>query len=141
MPFINYTELNIFTVNAAEPRPKLANGKEDADAICKSYSMQFVPGINEVTQEELAVISLHAGFNAFVESGKLVILEDPKGKDGQRPVREMLSLISKMYDVKLLKKVITTDGRAEVIEAARAQLEVISSPVKGEPKGTDEHFK
>lgn len=141
MPFINYTELNIFTVNAAKPRPILANGKEDADAICKAYSIQFVPGINEVTQEELEVICLHDGFKAFVDSGKLVILEDPKGKDGQRPVREMLSLISKMYDVKLLKKVITTDGRAEVIEAARAQLEVISSPTKGEPKGTDEHFK
>lgn len=140
MPLINYTEVNLFTINASEPRPKLANGKEDPDAICKTFSVRFLPGVNEVTEEEFSVISKHPVFDSLLDSGKLVVLDEPKGKDGLRTVKEMLNIISKMYDVKLLKKIISTDGRAEVIDAARAQLEYISVP-KGETKDTNEHFK
>lgn len=140
MPLINYTELNLFTINASEPRPKLASGKEDMEAICKTYSIQFLPGVNEVSDEAYAVMILHPVFESYVDAGKLVVLDEPKSKDGLRTVKEMLSIISSMYDVKLLKKIISTDDRSEVKEAARSQLEIISMP-KGEQKGTGEHFK
>lgn len=124
MALINYTSLNIFTINMMGSDP-----------------VRFVPGINQVTDKQLASLKSHPAFASFVEAGKLIIIDDPKSKDGERPVKEMLSLIEKMFDAKLLKQVIAKDEREEVQKAARAQLELITVSKKAEIKEENEHFK
>jgi hypothetical protein len=63
---------------------------------------------------------------------------DAQGKDGKRSVEDMLTYIPKIMDVKLLKKIIDTDGRDKVIFAARDQLEAIKNPSKKADES--EHF-
>jgi hypothetical protein len=113
MAYINYTGQNVFTFNAVGAEP-----------------VQFVPGINEITSAQLDAISLHPAFKSFVDDEKLIVLPETKGKDGERPVKEMLGLIAKMYDAKLLRKLIQADSRAEIQKAAQEQLDSISVPKK-----------
>jgi hypothetical protein len=103
-------------------------------------SVVFMPGINEVDEAKLDVMKKHPGFNQLVKDGKMVILEAQKlEKDGKRTVDDMLEYIPKIFDTKLLKKIIKEDGRNPVTTAAKTQLDSILTPSKEEKK-TDEHF-
>jgi hypothetical protein len=122
MALISYVGKNLLTINAKGVDPQM-----------------FMPGINEVSEKALECMQLHPAFNALVEQGKLVILQENKpDPDGKRSVKDMLSYIPKIFDSKLLKKIIDSDGRDQVISAAKDQL--ASFKKKKESSEDENHF-
>lgn len=127
MALIQYHGINVITAGVA--------GGGDA--------VRIMPGVNQLDDDVLKKLKTHPSFAARVRDGKIQILDDVKTtKDGKTTVEEMLRLIPKMFDTKLLKKIMKEDGRSEVVEAARDQMAVIMGTKKPEEnQGTEnEHF-
>ena len=101
-------------------------------------TVRLLPGINEVDDDQLTSMKTNPLFQERIKCGKVQIMMDAQGKDGKRSVEDMLTYIPKIMDVKLLKKIIDTDGRDKVIFAARDQLEAIKNPSKKADES--EHF-
>lgn len=102
--------------------------------------VQLLPGVNEVDDEKFEVIKGHPHFAARMRDGKITVLSVPsKEGDGKQSVEEMLGYIPKIFDTKLLKKLIKSDGRKPVVDAAQKQLDLIAAPKKPQEK-EDEHF-
>lgn len=100
--------------------------------------VRLLPGVNEVEDGKLSEMKANPIFGAWLKMGKVQIMMDAKGKDGKRSVEDMLSYIPKIMDLKLLKKIVDTDGRDLVILSAKDQIEMIKNPAK---KADDsEHF-
>ena len=125
MALVNYTGKNVFGV--------MLKGGE---------LVRLLPGINEVPEERLALLKAHPLFQARINKKLVQIMGENIGKDGKRSVEDMLEHIPKIFDIKLLKKLIDSDGRAPVIKAAQLQLDTIRNPskVKAEQEN-DDHFK
>jgi hypothetical protein len=122
MAFVKYSGLNILTCNG----------------------QRFLPGVNEVDGGVLKALLLHPLFKARVDSGKITIFEEPnKDSEGKMPIKELLRHIPNMYDKQLLEKLVATDGRAKVVEAAKEQLVKISVPKEEEKKkeADEQHFQ
>lgn len=121
MAFVKYSGLNILTCNG----------------------QRFLPGVNEVEGGVLKTLLQHPLFKARVAAGKITIFEEPnKDSDGKMPIKEILRHIPNMYDKPLLEKLISTDGRAKVVEAAKEQLIKVSVPQEEvKKKESDEHFQ
>ena len=101
-----------------------------------------MPGINEVADNLLNEMKAHPLFQARTAKGIIEILQDSIGKDGKRTVEDMLQHIPNIFDIKLLKKLIDTDGRSPVVKAAQLQLDTIKNPSKVQAeKEDDDHFK
>lgn len=102
-------------------------------------SVTFVPGINELTDQELEGVKKHPLMQKRFESGKVVVMPEGKlGTDGKRSVKDMLSYIPQIYDSKLIRKIIDSDGREQVIKAAQDRLDVL----KGKKEDvSDQHFR
>ena len=118
------------------------NGKNVFGILLKDLGItRLMPGVNEVVDSVLEKIKQHPLFQARVEKGLVKILQDSVGKDGKRTVEELLSLIPNTFDLKLLKKMVDTDGRAPIVKAAQLQIDTIKNPskVKAE-KEDDDHF-
>ncbi len=103
--------------------------------------VRLLPGINEVEEDKLALAKQHPLFQSRLAAGTVVIMAESPTKDGKRPVDEMLVYIPKIYDTKLLKKIIDTDGRDRVIASAKEQLDKIKNPAKAKAEESDEHFQ
>ena len=103
--------------------------------------VRLLPGINEVEDAKLVLAKQHPLFQTRIASGIVVILADAPSKDGKRSVDEMLSYIPKIFDTKLLKKIVDTDGRDRVVASAREQLDKIKNPAKAKAEESDEHFQ
>jgi len=120
MALVKYSGLNVLTCNG----------------------QRFLPGVNEVDAGVLKSLLQHPLFKARVDSGKITIFEVPKESDGKTPVKELLKHIPNMYDKQLLEKLVSTDGRAQVVKAAKEQLDKISVPkAEDAKKESDEHFQ
>jgi len=52
----------------------------------------------------------------------------------------MIDHIPKIVDLKLLRKIIESDGRERVIKAAQQQIDKIKNPSKAKAEESDEHF-
>ena len=102
--------------------------------------VRFIPGINEVEDSKFELIKTHPLFQARIKAGLIKILTDAIGKDGKRSVEDMLTYIPGIYDTRLLKKIIESDGRDKVVSAAREQLEKIKNPAKAKEDSENEHF-
>jgi hypothetical protein len=102
---------------------------------------QFLPGINQVTDTQLKNLLQHPLVKNLIKDGKLVVLNESKNKEGRQDLNEMLSYIPKIFDKKLLKKIIKEEDRVPVLEAAKNQLETISVPKAKEAEPENEHFK
>jgi hypothetical protein len=102
--------------------------------------MRLLPGVNEINDEHLKKAMELPLFNDRIKKGQVLILNSPVGKDGKRTVEDMLTNIPNMFDVKLLKKIIETDGRDAVVKAATTQIEKIKNPSKAKADES-EHFK
>lgn len=102
--------------------------------------VRLMPGINEIEEEILKVIKNYPLFQSRVNKGLVQIMHENIGKDGKRTLEEMLSYIPKIFDTKLLKKIIETDGRDKVTKAASDQLDKIKNPARRD-ENQDEHFK
>jgi hypothetical protein len=114
MPLLKYTGMNMFTVNCVGCDP-----------------VRLMPGINEVSDNALECMRKHPFFNARVKDETIAIMHENKpGPDGKRTIADMLQYIPKIFDVKLLKKIISEDGRDAVVNAAKDQLSVIKTPTK-----------
>lgn len=125
MALLNYSRVNVLTIHFAGCEPCI-----------------LMPGINEVSAEILKLLLVHPSVNALIREGKLVVIEDQKTSDGKRSVNDMLAYIPKIFDTKLLKKIIKDDGRDQVVQAAKDQLDTIVNPKKPEQgKEENEHFQ
>ncbi len=124
MNLINYIGLKLITIHLGGHTP-----------------VMLLPGINSVDDEELKLISAHPSFKALIKTGKLVVMANSKKlPDGKRTVEDMLEYIPKIFDVKLLKKIIAEDGRINVIEAAKTKLESIVGTKKPAMESEVVHF-
>lgn len=123
MPLINYCGMNLHTINAVGCEP-----------------VRLIPGVNEVSESSLEAIRKHPAFNALIENKKVIVMEI-KSPDGKRSIQDMLEIIPKTFDTKLLKKIISQDGREVIVEAAKAQLDTIVTPKKDDKEGLIGHFK
>lgn len=97
--------------------------------------VRILPGINECDAHDLETILKLPSIIARVEKGLLKVLDDGKSQ-GKKSVEEMIAMIPKIVDKKLLNKIIKTDGRPAVIDAAKNQLSLIE--VKAEDKAKDQ---
>jgi hypothetical protein len=102
--------------------------------------VRLLPGVNEIEDDRMAQVKTHPQFQSRVKKGLAQILVDNVGKDGKRSVEDMLSLIPGMYDTRLLKKIIDSDGRDKVVRAAAEQLDKIKNPTKAKEDSENEHF-
>lgn len=103
-------------------------------------AMRLLPGVNEVSDNHLEMSQKLPLFQHRVRNGQILILKSTLGKDGKRSVEDMLDNIPKIFDLKLLKKIIESDGRDQVVKAANSQVESIKNPAKEKELGS-EHFK
>ena len=101
--------------------------------------VQLLPGVNEVEDSQFEMVKIHPHFKARVKDKKIIILSQQTA-NGKQTVEEMLSYIPNVFDVKLLKKIIKTDGREKVVDAAQEQLTKISNPKKNQEQQENEHF-
>lgn len=122
MALVNYTGKNVFGTMLAE-----------------GEIIRLMPGINEVEDESLKRMKEHPLFQSRLNLGLVQIMQENLEKDGKRSVNEMLKNIPQIFDTKLLKKIIETDGRERVIQAARDQLDLIKNPSKAK-EAESEHF-
>lgn len=102
--------------------------------------MRLLPGVSEVSDEHLKLAMTMPLFQHRIKEGKVLLLTTNIGKDGKRTVEDMLSNIPNMFDVKLLKKIIESDGREQVVKAATSQIDKIKNPSKAKADES-EHFK
>jgi hypothetical protein len=105
-------------------------------------SLTLMPGINEVPDDAVESLKGHPSVASRIRDGKIVMIESVRQTaDGKKTVEDMLAYIPKIYDTKLLKRIIKEDGRQPVVDAAKAQLDMIVSPKKNEGTEQNEHFK
>lgn len=102
--------------------------------------VRLLPGINEVSEDHLSFMKSHPLFQTRQTKGFIQIMAEKLDKDGKRSVEEMVKNIPQIFDTKLLKKLIETDGRELVIIAAKSQLEKIKNPSKAKAEESSEHF-
>jgi len=102
--------------------------------------VRFLPRINEVEDSKLVDVKAHPLFQARISKGLIQIMAENLGKDGKRSVEEMIDHIPKIVDLKLLRKIIESDGRERVIKAAQQQIDKIKNPSKAKAEESDEHF-
>lgn len=125
MALVNYTGKNVFGIC-------LRNGE----------IFRFMPGINEVETEKMNEMKDLILFQSRIEKGLITILREELDKDGKRTVNQMLESIPKIFDIRLLKKIIETDGRPQVIKIAQKQLDDIKNPSKAKEEKEDaDHYK
>lgn len=104
--------------------------------------LRILPGINECDANDLETILKLPSIIARVEKGLLRVIDDGKSS-GKKSVEETLAMIPKIVDKKLLNKLIKTDGRPAVVEAAKNQLSLIEVKVEEKAKDLDDepmHF-
>lgn len=101
--------------------------------------MRLLPGVNEVNEEHLKRAMTMPLFNNRIKRGQVLILKSNIGKDGKTSVDDMLKNIPNIYDLKLLKKIISSDGREVVVKAASDRIQEIKNPQKEKTDG-GEHF-
>lgn len=118
------------------------NGKNVLGVSIKSGLYRIMPGINEVVDDTLNELKAHPLFQARIIKSIIEVLKDSVDKDGKRDLQDTLNHIPNIFDLKLLKKLVESDGRPQVTKAAQLQLDTIKNPskVKAE-KEEDEHFK
>lgn len=117
------------------------NGKNTLGVFLAAGDLvRLLPGINEIEDAKLQLMKCHPIFKSIISSGKVQIMHETLGKDGKRPVDDMIRDMPKIVDTKLLKKIVETDGRDKVVQAAREQLEKIKNPSKAKADEENEHF-
>ena len=110
-----------------------------------NFTTRIFPGVNELEKGVLDSLLKHSGFKPRFEKGILVIIEPDekapeKGKnESKRSIDEMLKLIPDIFDVKLLERIVKSDGRSKVVNEAKKQLYKLS--VKAEDEELAEKSK
>lgn len=99
--------------------------------------VRILPGITEMDANDLENILKLPSVAARVEKGVLKVIDDGKSA-GKKSVEETIAMIPKIFDKKLLNKLIKTDGRPAVIEAAKNQLSLIEVKAEDKAKGQDD---
>ena len=124
MAIINYKGINLITVGF----------KIGPNAI-------VMPGINEMPNDVYEKFKQHPSVQARIASGQIQVIDEQKAVS-ERTESEMVEHMSRIFDTKLLRKLIKEDKRDAVVNAAKAQLDsIIGDAKKAEKKDEDEHFK
>ncbi|CDZ81871.1 hypothetical protein BN1013_02407 [Candidatus Rubidus massiliensis] len=105
-----------------------------------NFTSRLMPGINEIPEGELKALLLHPLFQWRVEEGIVVIIPESTEKeaDGKKSIKEMMKFIPQIYDHAYLNRIIESDGRDKVVDAAKKQLHKISHQAEEEE---NEHFR
>lgn len=124
MAIINYKGINLITVGF----------KQGPNAV-------IMPGINELPNDVYEKFKQHPSVKSRIVDGIIQIIDEQK-KVSERTEEEMVEHMARIFDTKLLRKLIKEDKREAVVNAAKAQLEtIVGDPKKTEKKDEDEHFK
>lgn len=116
-------------------------GKNVLGVCLKSGTIiRMLPGINEVDDLNLLEMNDHPLFESRKLNGSIIFLTENIGKDGKRSLTEMQNYIPKIFDIKLLKKIIESDGRESIIKLAQKQLDNIKNPSQAKVEQSNEHF-
>ena len=126
--------------------------------VYKCCDVLLIPGVNEIEDGNLVAVLDHPLFQHRIDNGIIEIIDGPKraekDSEGQKPQEapkrkrgrppknkssgddKLIQLMPKIYDVKLLKKYISSSQNAAVVAAAEKQLEVMENvPVNEEKDG------
>lgn len=118
------------------------NGKNVLGVGIKTGLSRIMPGINEISDDVLSQMKAHPLFQARMSKGLIEILQDVVAKDGKRSIEDMLQMMPNINDVKLLRKLVDTDGRPQVVKAAQDKLDAIKNPSKAKAETeNDSHFR
>lgn len=113
-----------------------------ADSNTSCTRVVLIPGINQIDDEIIRKIKEHPHVKQRVKDDQLQFLSPTKlDKKNNESKEDMLNYIPKIFDTKLLKKLIKEDPREIVVAAAKDQLDKILNPATEDNKGSDEHFK
>lgn len=124
MAIINYKGINLITVGF----------KQGPNVI-------IIPGINEMPNNVYDKFKEHPSVKSRMQDGTIQIIDEQKVVS-ERTESEIIENMSRIFDTKLLRKIIKEDKRESVVNAAKAQLEtIVGDPKKTEKKEEDEHFK
>lgn len=118
MPILKYNGKNSFTYHVED-----VSTESKKTLAVSGLTIRLRPGVNEVSDKELTAMKRHEFFGIHLASGTIQILLDSELEADKKSVNEMLGIINKCYDPKLLNKIIVEDERQEVIEAAKKQLD------------------
>ena len=102
--------------------------------------LRILPGINEIKDDLMDYLKSHPLFQSRIASQAIQIMFEKIGKDGLRPIEDMIKDMPQIFDTKLLKKIVQTDGRERVIKSANEQLERIKNPSKYKEELSNDHF-
>lgn len=106
--------------------------------LAKGGFVRILPGINECTFQELEEIKNLPTVAYRIEKGILTIIDGGKADIKENPEKEMLAMMEKVYDKRLLKKIIRTESRANVVKAAEKQLALIEAKAEDKEKSSGE---
>ncbi len=124
MALVNYKGINVVTV-----------GLKDG------HSVQLMPGINEIENAIYPLFKDHPSVKARIKRNEIQVIDASK-VTGQKTIEEMIEHMPRIFDTKLLRRIIKEDGRPEVAQAAKNQLEAILGGAKKDDKKEDnEHFR
>ncbi len=124
MAIINYKGINLITIGF----------QQGPNAI-------IMPGINELANDVYEKFSKHPSVKARIKEGTIQIIDEQKAVS-ERTEAEMVEHMTRIFDTKLLRKLMKEDKRDSVVSAAKAQLDTIIGDLKKpEKKEEDEHFK
>lgn len=124
MAIINYKGINLITVGF----------KIGPNAI-------VMPGINDMPNDVFEKFKEHPSVKARIASGDIQIIDEQKAVS-EKTEAEMIEHMSRIFDTKLLRKLIKEDKRPAVVDAAKVQLDsIVGDAKKTEKKDEDEHFK
>lgn len=96
--------------------------KSNAKSIYRCSGITFVPGFNEVKDEELALLVAHPLFMKRVESGFIELPKEKKVEDFKlKTLPEILRIIEDTYSLDILDKLEQGEIRQKVLKAIEAR--------------------
>lgn len=102
--------------------------------LIKGGFVRILPGINECDSKELEEVLKLRSVKWRLDQGILKVLDDGKTHEGKRSVDDLVAMMPKIFDKKLLNRFVRTDGRQPVIDAAKMQLGLIELKVEDKDK-------
>lgn len=99
--------------------------KYNAKNVYSCLNVRLIPGVNKIEDEQLKLALDHPLFLSRVESGKIEIIDQVKGKSKKEDPKQLAKLMPQIYDVPLLRKYIATSDDKTVIKEAKKQLKKI----------------
>ena len=99
----------------------------NAKNVYSCCGIRLLPGFNEVEDGLLKTALNVPLFKWRIEQGIIQIIKSEKQKAGRKSYDQMIELMPKVFDVKLLKRYIKENKNEKLVQAAEKQLEKIKN--------------